>query len=338
MPLEVWIAGLPSERNGAATELDNLIDLFRDYDVAVNLVPLKHPVDPAALDALAARRCRVHLLRPDLFRDKILLSFAQQPFLERLPEIAATGRPARVIWFNCGVRASDAELAAHAAGLIDLHGFVSAYQRRLLEPALATRRPVESFDYRPYLNLARIDCRYREWDGTYVLGRISRDDPTKYPRDTWRLFDRVHVPPGMSKQVNFLGFGRRARARIGPPPPHLVGRMWRPYEIEAASFYRTIDTLLYKVGAPESYGRVIVEACAHGAVPVAQDDFAFPELIVPGVTGFLGGSTEEMAEQAGYLAHHPERHRTMARRARAHVEALVDPARCWAGWAKVLAG
>jgi hypothetical protein len=336
--LEVWIAGMPSQRNGAGTEMDNLIDLFRDHGVEVHLAPPGEKPDAEQADNLLRRGCLIHEFHPGLFKDKVVLSFISPQFLSQLPAIAQQGRPARVIWFNCSTRHLPGELDAHAAGLIDIHGFVSRYQQRQLQPALDALRPVHTFDYRPYLNLRRIEWRYREWNGTYALGRISRDDPHKYPRDMWRIFDRVTVPKGLTKQVNILGFGMRAAAKTGRPPGSLNTQLWRPGEIPASQFYRSIDTLVYKTGgAQESYGRVIVEACAHGVVPVADNAFAFPELIVHGHTGYLASNSDELSEYASELAANPARHLQMARNAREHIERLMDPEVCWKPWPGLLA-
>jgi hypothetical protein len=337
MSLEVWIAGLPSHQHGAGTELDNLIDLFREHEVAVHLAPVDNRVDPAVANDLIRRGCHVHEYHPQLFADKVVLSFVERTFLAHLSDIARRGRPAKVIWFNCGLRPMPGELEAHAAGLIDVHGFVSRYQRSRLMPALEAMGCVRTFDYRPYLNLKRIEWRYRDWNGVYVLGRISRDDPRKYSRDTWRIFERVQVPPGLAKEVNILGFSLRAATKTGPPPRSLRLRLWRQGEISPGEFFRTIDTLVYKTGGTgESYGRVILEACAHGVVPVVENAYAFPELIVHGATGYLAADSQELIHYAGLLAANPGVHFEMSRDARAHVERVMDPEQCWQPWLEQL--
>ena len=144
MPLEVWIAGLPSQRHGAGTELDNLIDLLRRHGVDVYLAPLDNVADPALAASLARRGCHVREFHPQVFADKVVVAFANAAFLAALPEIAGGGRPSRVVWFNCGLRPLRGELDAHAAGLIDVHGFVSRYQRDALMPLLEAVRPART--------------------------------------------------------------------------------------------------------------------------------------------------------------------------------------------------
>jgi glycosyltransferase involved in cell wall biosynthesis len=334
---EVWVAGFPSFYGGADTELDHLIDLLRAYEVEVNLVPM-FGVDERMLESVRERGCKVWDYRHDIFKDRTVVSYCNGEFLEHLPAIVRHGRPAQVIWFNCMTWLFELEREAHSRGWIDRFGFVSEFQKRCLVPQLERIRPVQTFDYRPFFNVRRVPWRYREWDGCYKVGRISRDDGDKFARDTWRIFDRVLVPRSLQKKVYVLGFGPNAERKIGSAPPTLDWRTWSPNEIPATEFYRTIDTLVHKTGGSrESYCRVLVEAYAHGVVPIVEHDYAFPELVVHGETGFMSSDSDEMSYHASYLAHHPAHHRRIAEAGRAHLEEkLVHPEACWRGWKQVL--
>jgi hypothetical protein len=333
----ITIAGFPSSYGGADTELDHLIDLLRRRDVDVHLVPM-FGADEAMRASVLARGCTIGEYRDDAFGDEVLASFCNGHFLEKLPVISAKARPRRVLWFNCMTYVFDAERRAHEAGLIDRFGFITAYQERLLRPALERIRPLRSFPYRPYFSVERVAFRYREWGGEYRVGRISRDDASKFAPDTWRIFDRVLVPPHLKKKTYILGYGPSAASRIGPAPPGLDWRTWAGNEIPATHFYRTIDTMIHKTGGSrESYCRVLVEAYAHGVVPIVERDYAFPELVVHGETGFMASDSDEMSYYASWLAHHPAEHRRIAENGRRHLETvLVDEERCWVGWAEVL--
>jgi glycosyltransferase involved in cell wall biosynthesis len=330
----VWVAGFPGYWGGADTELDHLIDLWRAHGVAVHLVPM-FGSDPAMVASVLARGCTVHEYRPEIFRDRVVVSFCNQNFLGRLPEIVAAGRPGRVIWFNCMTWLFDGDRRAHEEGWIDLFGFVSEYQERCLAPELGEYR---TFGYRPYFDVARVPWAYREWDGSYHVGRVSRDNASKYAPDTWRIFNRVLVPPELRKRVLVLGFGPRARERTGLPPPGLEVETWPCNGIPAEHVYRRLDTMIHKTGSSrESYGRVLVEAHAYGVVPIVEDDYAFPELVIDGETGFRTSDSDEMSYLASVLAHDPARHRRMAENGRRHLEeTLVDAEACWAAWATVL--
>ena len=335
---ELWVAGFPSAYGGADTELDHQIALWRRHDVDVHLVPM-FGVDADARRRQIDRGCQVHDYRDDVFRGRIVVSYCNGEFLAHLPRIMAAGRPAKVIWFNCMTWLFDGEREAHRQGWIDAFGFVSAYQRGHLEPQLAAIRPqVPSFAYRPYFDASIVEWRYRPWDGCYKIGRISRDDMGKYAADTWRIFDRVLVPPGLQKKVYLLGYGPNAAAKIGSAPPGLDWQTWGPAGISATDFYRTIDTLMHKTGGSrESYCRVVIEAYAHGVVPIVEDDYAFPEIVIHEETGIRTSDSDEMSWWASMLARHPDRHRAMAERGRRYLlDELSDERSCWAGWQSVL--
>lgn len=333
---EVWIAGFPSRCGGADTELDHQVDLFLDRGIEVHLVPMT-PADAYMVESVRARGCLVHDFQDDVFAGKTVLSWCNGMFLERLPRIMYAGRPERVVWFNCMTWLFDREKEAHERGWIDYFGFVSEYQRGVLVPLLEQIGPVQSFDYRPYFNLDRVAWRYRPWGDTYQVGRISRDDPAKFADDTWQILESIQVPPKLKKRILVVGFGPAAEARIGPPPGTLDVELWPPDTLPTESFFAEIDTLVHKTGGSrESYCRAVVEAYAQGVVPVVEADFAFPELIVQGETGFMARDSEEMIAFATEMAHQPALHRRMAEQGREHLAALNDSDRCWAGWEQLL--
>jgi hypothetical protein len=329
----IWVAGFPSAYGGADTELDHQIDLWRACDVEVHLAPLVAP-DPAMVENVRARGCQVHDYCDDVFRDRVVVSYCNGPFLERLPVIAAAGRPACTVWFNCMTWLFDAERVAHAQGLIDRFGFVSAYQAGILTPQLEAIGPVSALPYSPYFNPDRVEWRYRPWDGSYRIGRISRDDEHKFAPDTWRIFDRVLTPAGLTKAVYMLGCGPNARRRIGEPPDSLNWLTWAANAIPASEFFQTIDTMIHKTGGSrESYCRVLIEAYAHGVAPIVEHDYAFPELVIHGETGFMTSDSDEMSYHASWLAMNPAEHRRIAENGRDHLrQVIADRETCWRGW------
>ncbi len=338
MPREVWVAGFPSFYGGADTELDHLIDLLVSYGVDVHLVPM-FGCDERMKATVVERGCTVHAYRDDVFKDRTVVSFCNGRFLEHLPAIVEAGRPRRVIWFNCMTWLFEREKEAHRNGWIDYFGFQSQYQRNMLTPQLEQIAPVvRSFPYTPYFNTARIEWRYRPWKEFYRIGRVSRDDANKYAADTWRIFERVLVPSGLKKKVYILGYGPKAAGRIGRAPATLDWQTWSPNSISAEQFFYTIDTMIHKTGGSrENCPRVLFEAYAYGAVAVVERDFAFPEFVVHGETGYMGSSSDEMSYYASILAMNPAQHRRVAENARTHLgETMGRRETCWAGWQTVL--
>ncbi len=339
MRSEIWVAGFPSYYGGADTELDHNIDLFRVFGAEVNLVPM-FGADQRMQTSVLERGCKIHAYRDDIFRDKLVVSFCNGRFLEKLPLIMEHGRPSRVVWFNCMTWLFDRERDAHRNGWIDYFGFQSEYQKGLLAPQLEQIQPVRTFPYKIFFNSTRIEWRYREWDGCYKVGRISRDDTHKFSADMWRIFDRVVVPATLKKKVFILGYGPNAKARTGAPPPGLDWLTWTPNAIPSGQFYNTIDTMIHKTGGSrENSPRVLFEAYAHGVVPVVEHDFAFPELVLHGETGFMGKSSDEMSYYASMLAMNPEEHRRVAENGRRYLEEnFANAEACWSGWQEALNG
>jgi len=332
----VWVAGFPSRYGGADTELDHTIDLWRSAGFAVHLVPMFGATDEMVRSVIA-RGCEVHAYRPGIFRDRTVVSYCNGEFLRLLPEIVETGRPGRVVWFNCMTWPFENELRAHEAGWIDVFGFVSNYQESQLRPHLERIAPYKTFPYRPYFNARRVPWQPREFAGIYGLGRISRDDSAKFAPDTWQIFDRVLVPANLRKKVFILGHGPNAAARIGLPPVGLDWLTWSPDAIPSADFYRRINTMIHKTGgSSESYCRVVVEAYAHGVVPIVEDAYALPELVVHGETGFRSSDSDEMSYLASVLAFDERRHRAIAEAGRRHLEELVNQDAALRGWLEVL--
>src|SRR3954469_21684073 len=97
MSRELWVAGYPSFYGGADTELDHNIDLWRSVDIDVHLVPM-HDSDPAMASLCEARGCHTHRYQPEIFADKIVISFCNGSFLEALSTIVERGRPRYVLW------------------------------------------------------------------------------------------------------------------------------------------------------------------------------------------------------------------------------------------------
>jgi hypothetical protein len=333
---EIWVAGYPSLFGGADTELDHNIDLWRSFGIGVHLVPM-FGVDATARRRCDERGCITHRYQPEIFRDKLVVSFCNGEFLQVLPQIQAGGKPACVVWFNCMTWPFEAELAAHRQGWIDLFGFTSDYQRSLLKPELEKAAPVREFEgYRQFFSLENpsqlIRYSYRPPAEYFGVGRVSRDDAAKYSEDMWTTFHKVCVPA--KKKVFVLGYGPNATGRCGNPPDGLDWMTWSPNAIPVREFYERIHCLVHKTGGSrESYGRIVPEAYAAGVAVVVEDDYAFPTLVEDGVTGFRCKSSDEMSFRASELAFDEPRRKRMVEAAYQFlVNEIASREKCWAPW------
>ena len=337
MHTNVYVAGFPSVYGGADTELDHTLDLLLEHGISITLVPFR-TVDTALQQKTEQRGLRIAPYSNRVFVNQTVISYCNGSFLRALPTIARCGPPRKVIWLNCMTRTFPDEVLAHREGWIDCFGFQTEYQESLIRPVLEKIRPVTTFPYRPYVNISRMRWAYRDWHGTYNVGRISRDDPAKFSRDTWRIFDRILVPRRLKKKVFILGYGRRAAQKLGKPPPGLDWMTWPPRGIETDAFFARVDTMVHKTGGSrENYPRVLVEAYSYGTVPIVEDDYAFPRLVQHGITGFRTSCSDEMSYYASWLAGNPSAHRRMAEKGRAYLDdELNDREASWRGWETVL--
>jgi glycosyltransferase involved in cell wall biosynthesis len=338
---EIWVAGFPSFYGGADVELDHNIDLWTQFSVDVHLVPM-FGHDPRMVELCRERGCTVHQYQPDIFRDKLVVSFCNGAFLDRLPEIMEQGRPRRIIWFNCMTWNFDKELTAHKNGWIDEFGFVSEYQRRWLTPKLEeVGGPIRCFEgYRAYFNVdnrsQRIAFEYRPPKDWFAMGRISRDDAQKFSPDLWDLFYKVCSPKPTKSLI--LGYGPNAHSRCGAPPAGLDWLTWAPGSIPVRDFYERVHCVIHKTGGSrESYCRVVPECYAFGVPVIVEDEYAFPELIIDGVTGFRCKSSAEMSFRASELAFDETRRKKMIFAARDYLEGhMGNKEACWKSWHSVL--
>lgn len=341
MKKEIYIAGFPGSVGGANSELLANAALLRSRGVAVHLVAMYGPesIEPAMRAVTDRLGCKVHLYSRGIFSGKVVAAWNSMRFLCYLPEIVQDGRPRRSIYFNCMTDVTDLEAMNHAAGFIDVHGFVSQYQRSRLYPVLERGAPVRELEgYRPYFDAAAmgISFEYRPPDEEFVLGRISRDDPSKFSPDTWSLFDRVDTGRHRKRTV-ILGFGPRSAKSLGDPRTGTY-ELYAPGSLTPAAFYSRVHCIIHKTGGSrESYCRIVPEAAAAGVPMIVEKDFAFPELIVDGVTGFMCSTSTEMIARASELAHDETRRRRIIESARDYLGMeLANSDKCYESWRTIL--
>lgn len=358
--MEIWIGSMPGTVGGAATECAHAISLLRDHDVDVHVVPFgKVSVD--VYNWCFQRNVKIHDYQSDIFADKIVAHWCDLPLMTRFPEIMVAGKPRCLIHFPCMTSLSPLHLAAHRAGWIDRWGWVSEYQRGMLEPQLsATGKEPAAFEgYRPFYDPSLyIQGVLADWydppTRSFCIGRVSRDDPDKFSQDTWEIYRRIDVGKRV-KFVTILGFGPNTQARLGLPRGSMVSRnsglsgghmistddsiyeLHRPGSITLLAFLRELHCILHKTGGSrESFGRFAIEAMFAGVPVIVERAFAFPEFITHGETGFLCESSDEMVETASMLARDEKRRKQVIDAARDDVKRICRPETCWRPWESLL--
>jgi glycosyltransferase involved in cell wall biosynthesis len=321
--------------------MDHQIDLWLSQDISVHLVPNGQP-SQAAQDNVTSRGALTHKYRPDIFAGKVVVSFCNSKFLERLPSIYDAGRPRCVIWVNCMTWTLPHEMECHRLGLIDLFAFQSNYQRSWLLPELRTVRAVQELeDYRPFFSMRRWSARSSPPppDAGYSgFGRISRDDMTKYPADLWTTVRRLRAPHPIKFFI--LGWGPNALRKCGLPQerhkPDFT--LWPPRAIPAERFFEKVHIMMHQTGGfRENWPHVAFEAWASQVAIVAECRYGWPELIDDGETGILCRTSTEFADYATELAFDEQRRKHMTIAALLHLEKeFCNVRRCFTAWDSVL--
>lgn len=340
MKKQIFIAGAPSFYGGADVELAHLILLLRKKEVSVNIVPM-HSFDKNARSFFLNIGCEIHEYKSNIFKDKVVVSFCNGNFLKELPKINKDGRPSMTVWANCMTYTFGDELSSVKDGLIDVHLFQSKYQKELLIPQLSAFGKVQIGEgYRAYFDpddpFSNIKFVKNKQNEIFVYGRISRDDPYKFPQDLWRTYYKVCSPN--KKHAVVVGLGPKSNSKVGKPFKSFSHSIYSPGGLSQSTFYDWIHCLVHKTGGSrENWPRVVIESLAAGVVPIVENDYAMSEMIEDGVHGYLCNSSDEMSYRASCMAFDSETRLKIAKEGRNHlVGSLASESNCWSFWNKIL--
>ncbi|MFN3521587.1 MAG: glycosyltransferase family 4 protein [Phenylobacterium sp.] len=125
------------------------------------------------------------------------------------------------------------------------------------------------------------------------LGRIS---PEKRPDRAIRIAQRIGMPLKIAAKVDKVDEAY-FREEIAPmlqdaPQVEFIGEIG---DAEKSSFLGGAEALLFPIAWPEPFGLVMIEAMACGAPVVAFNCGSVPEVVEPGVTGFIVEDEEQAA-------------------------------------------
>lgn len=166
------------------------------------------------------------------------------------------------------------------------------------------------------LTVARLVSIKAVEDGIAAVDQVRRIHPDVH----YDVIGDGPMRPQLEALIDQLGL-RDIVTIHGARPHDYVRRMME----EAHLFLLTSATT--SQGVEEGLGVVLLEAQATGLPVVATAHGPFPEVVVPGKTGFLAAehAPDELAHWIISLMEHPDAALTMGREARAHVERNFDP-------------
>ena len=337
---EIYIAGCPSEVGGANTEIMHLMDLWIKAGIQINVVPLTKRHD--VLDHYLHLGVKEHKYHPSIFNNKIVLGWCNQNLLRELPNIYIHGSPKAVVWANCMTFLFPEEIAAHANGWITHYAFVSDYQKQQLLPKLQQYKDVKELQgYKPYFSfnnpIQQHKFSYHKPQTTFNVGRVSRDDGQKFHSNMWYTFNKIKA--SLPVKALILGYGEKARFKTGPKPHgSIYSQTWEPNEIPVNQIYNQLHCLLHQTGgSKESYCRTVIEAYANGIPPVVEDDYAFPQTVLHGETGYRCKNTDEFVTYTSLLGSDEDTRKAIARKGYEYLrDVLNDEETCLKPWERLL--
>ena len=201
--------------------------------------------------------------------------------------------------------------------------------------------------------------------GEFVIGRLSRPDPAKFPRDFPESYQRLRLKnpryrvmawseemgrqykAGEKKSGGVRGKGSEGASPLpphSPTPPQ--SRFVGPWDLLPAlaeptvEFLHSLDLFAYDLREDccESWGRAVVEAMLTGAIPLvpAHPRHHLKNLVPQGVGGFLCSTKAEWREHAQRLQADGVLRQKMSRAAREFAaEELCHAAEHRAAWRAV---
>jgi glycosyltransferase involved in cell wall biosynthesis len=137
--------------------------------------------------------------------------------------------------------------------------------------------------------------------GKYLafLGRIS---PEKRPDIAIDVARRAGIPLRIAAKVDVVDrdyFETVIKPRIASPDVEYVGEI---SESEKSEFLGNALALLFTIDWPEPFGLAMIEALACGTPLVARPCGSVPEIINPGITGFIANDLEELVSAVRRVA------------------------------------
>jgi len=159
------------------------------------------------------------------------------------------------------------------------------------------RAPLPMMNWRAtiYHGLPSNSAQFNPNPGKYLafLGRIS---PEKRPDLAIDIARKVGIPIKLAAKVDAVDrdyFETVVKPRLAPPDVEFIGEIG---EAEKSDFLGNALALMFPIDWPEPFGLAMIEAMACGTPVVARPCGSVPEILEPGVTGFLGLSFDELVE------------------------------------------
>ena len=178
----------------------------------------------------------------------------------------------------------------------ELHPVYARYRSTpLVSISDSQRKPLPDMNWVATIHhgLPRDLLRYSPKGGNYLafLGRIS---PEKRPDIAIGVARAAGIPLKIAAKVDLVDreyFEAIIKPRLAPPDIEYIGEI---SESEKSEFLGNALALLFTIDWPEPFGLTMIESMACGTPVLARRCGSVPEVICPGVTGFIADDVKEM--------------------------------------------
>lgn len=333
---KVYLFGWPGTIGGASTKFAHLVRLLhRRYPVTVvSLDPNDlHDIRWTTwLEDHQVPCCRIEHLPKRLSGWGISLCNSEFIGSARWTEMRRRGL--KMAWGNEMMWTLPSETGAITLGQVDAVLYVSPVQRAALEPhyqrmlrgalelePIASARNaisgwIEGNNRRERLRWVMVGnyidpsaFPFCERDGRktsgLVVGRLSRADPGKFPKDFPQSYECLGLK---SPRFRVMAWSSQLQAIWSH---HAFDNRWELLRASpnVSAFLQSLDLFVYELGpgCRESWGRSVVEAMLSGVIPLVPrgGGHHLENLIEHGKSGFLCRHRDDFARFARYLQDHP---------------------------------
>jgi glycosyltransferase involved in cell wall biosynthesis len=193
-------------------------------------------------------------------------------------------------------------------GRLDVEEFHPVYAQYraipLVSIADAQRAPLPRMNWVSTVHhgMPRDLLRFSPGPGKYLafLGRIS---PEKRPDIAIEVARRAGIPLKIAAKVDVVDrdyFNAVIKPLLSPPDVEYIGEI---NDAEKSDFLGGALALMFTIDWPEPFGLAMIEALACGTPVIARPCGSVPEVIRPGIGGFIADRVEDLVTAVGKVSH-----------------------------------